>query len=275
VLIDDAHFGRLVDIPLPRKGHGLYEDLHEFSSGENLSDALQGLSRRYFGTAGRQFVRKLVGALGADKEDVKSFLKKQRSRYKQALRKAVKANGLKPLKRASDRFATTFASGCLAARFDIVPWGRKELLRAILSCQLDQVRSDAEETDGAVKGQSMRTKLIKYLEKYKNACMNLKAQRPRHGRDDINAVPGYREKVSGQRWFYLTAKQLDAIIGTGVDARQLKQGLVTEGLLAQKTIGKFVVQRRIFEAGKRNQNYAWVHAIKADILAEQAAKGDY
>jgi hypothetical protein len=54
----------------------------------------------------------------------------------------------------------------------------------------------------------------------------------------------------------------------------LKQALVAEGLMAQKTVGKFVAQRRIFKGGRGSQNFAWVHAIKADILGENRPKAD-
>ena len=45
--------GSILDIPLPDGGHGLFEELHNFSSGEALSNALQRRSCRYFGSAGR------------------------------------------------------------------------------------------------------------------------------------------------------------------------------------------------------------------------------
>jgi putative DNA primase/helicase len=58
--IDDAHLGRLFDIPCPNSPHGIYENLHEFPNGERLTDALKQRCRRYFGTAGPEFARLLV-----------------------------------------------------------------------------------------------------------------------------------------------------------------------------------------------------------------------
>jgi len=261
--VDDAGRGRMGDIPLPDQAHGIYEDLHGFDSGEALSDALQRRCRRYFGTPIRAYLQRLV----RETKNVHQFLDGERKFYRDALKAKLTSTHRKPLNRNSGRYATTFAAGSLASRYGIVPRSRKQILQAILKCELDQLRQPDESLDTSRPSvETLRSKLVKFLSGNKNAFMKLQVKRPRHGRDDINAVPGYREKVSGQRWFYLTANQLDAVIGTGAHARQLKQALVTEGLMAQKTVGKFVVQRRIYKGGKRNQNYAWVHAIKADIL---------
>jgi putative DNA primase/helicase len=269
--VDDAGRGRMGDIPLPDQAHGIYEDLHGFESGEACSDALQRRCRRYIGVPIRAYLRRLV----RESKKVGQFLHGERKFYRDALKAKVTSTHRKPLNRNSGRYATTFAAGSLASRYGVVPWSRKQILGAILKCELDQLRQPDENLDtGRPSVETLRSRLVKFLSENKHAFMRLQVKRPRHGRDDINAVPGYREKVSGQRWFYLTAKQLDAVIGTGVGARQLKQALVTEGLMAQKTLGKFVVQRRVFKGGKGSQNCAWVYAIKAEILAEQAAKGD-
>ena len=267
--VDDAGRGRMGDIRLPDQAHGIYEDLHGFESGEGCSDALQCRCRRYFGTPIRAYLRRLV----RESNKVHQFLHGERKFYRDALKAKPTSTHRKPLNRNSGRYATTFAAGSLASRYGIVPWSRKQILRAILKCELDQLRQPDENLDtGRPSVETLRSKLVKFLSENKNAFMKLQAKRPQHGRDDINAVPGYREKISGQRWFYLTAKQLGAIIGTGDAARQLKQALVAEGLLIQKTIGKFVIQVRIFRGGKGNQNYAWVHAIKETFLLNKRPK---
>jgi putative DNA primase/helicase len=267
--VDDAGRGRMGDIPLPDQAHGIYEDLHGFARGEALSDALQRSCRRYFGTPIRAYLRRLV----REAKKVRQFLSGERKSYRRALEKKLTSTRRKPLKRNAGRYATTFAAGSLASHYGIVPWSRKQILQAILKCELDQLRQPDESSDTSRPSiETLRSKLVKFLSENKNSFMNLKAQRPRRGRDDIDAVPGYREKVKKQHWFYLTAKKLEAIIGTGDAVRQLKQALVAEGLMAQKTVGKFVVQRGIFKGGKGSQNFAWVHAIKADILGENRPK---
>jgi hypothetical protein len=210
-----------------------------------------------------------------ESEKVRQFLHGERKYYRDALKTKLTSTYRKPLNRNSGRYATTFAAGSLASRYGIVPWGRKRILRAILKCELDQLRQPDENLDTTRPSiEALRAKLIKYLKDNRKAFMDLSVNRPRYNRDDINAVPGYQDKVKKQRWFYLTSTQLDAIIGTGADARQLKQVLVTESVMGQKTPGKFVVQRSVFKDGKGNQNCAWVYAIKRDILGEKRTKAD-
>jgi len=269
VVIDEAHRGRLVDIPLPRNGHGLYEELHDFSSGEALSNGLQRRSVNYFGTAGQEFVRKLLDERRKDKEALQRFIKRQRKQYLQAINNAIRERSITPLKRASDRFATTFAAGCLAVKYQIVPWTRQKLLKAILSCQLDQLPYDEEAEGTSSPTEELRAKLVDYLDKHQAQFRNLNQKRPIYGRDDLDTVaPGYRIKIGGQRWLYLTANQLKAIVGTGPNARALKRTLADEKLLDKSKDGKFVVQRPVFKRGKGRENYARVHAIKADIFAK-------
>jgi putative DNA primase/helicase len=270
VVVDEAHSGRLVDIPLPRNGHGLYEELHDFCSGEALSNALLYRSVNYFGTAGREFARKLVDERRNNAKSLQRFINSRRQRYLRAIANAIRGKRITPLNRASDRFATTFAAGRLAAKYGIVPWSQKKLLKAILSCQLDQLLYNEEEESTSSPAEELRIKLVDYLDKNKGQFMNLNKKRPIYGRDDLDTVaPGYRMKIGGQRWLYVTANQLKTIISTGANARTVKRTLADEKLLEKSKDGKFVVERRIFKGGKGRQKFARVHAIKADILAEK------
>jgi putative DNA primase/helicase len=268
VVIDEANRGRMADIPLPEEAHGIYEKLHGFANGEELSDKLQERCRKYFGIPAREFIRKLNKERQANAQEPKDILNAARAAYRKALTGAVEAESLKkPLGRSSGRFATVFAAGSLAIKYGILPWSRKRLLRAIVSCQLGQLRqTDDEDERGIPTTESLRVKLVQYLNDHHTKFMHLNKKRPQLGTDKIDSVPGYRDKIKGERWYYLTADQLKTIIGAGESARVLKQTLVTEGLLAQKTKGKFVVQRKIFSGGKRNKNHAWVYAFKVDIL---------
>jgi hypothetical protein len=272
VVIDEANLGRMDDIPLPKNAHGIYEKLHGLASGDDLSDTLQQHCRKYYGTAAPKFIRKLVRQRKADEATLKKFLNEERDVYQKALARAVEAENLrKPLGRSTGRFATTFAAGSLARKYGVVPWNRRRILKAVLCCQLDQLRQPEDIEDcSAPSPRTLRIKLAQYLNDNRPEFMHLNKKRPRFGIDKIDAVPGYREKRKGERWYYLTDDRLKTIIGTGYSASALKQALATEGLLDQKK-DKLVVQRKIFVGGKRNQNYAWVHAFKADLLKMQTA----
>ena len=65
---------------------------------------------------------------------MQQFLKEQRLAYLQVLKAKAAPEELKSLNRASGRFATVFAAGSLAIKYEIFPWKRDDLLQAILSC---------------------------------------------------------------------------------------------------------------------------------------------
>jgi hypothetical protein len=140
-------------------------------------------------------------------------------------------------------------------------------LNAVLRCQMDQLQRDNEERSSPSGSDTkMMVKLVDYLRNHRRQFWNLNKSRPRLG--GTQPAFGYRIKSKGQRWYFLTADQFNAVVGTGAAAKALKQTLANDGLLA-RTKNKFVVQRCIYSGGKKNQNFAWVHAIKAEILQKQ------
>jgi putative DNA primase/helicase len=99
IVIDDAHLGRLFDIPCPDSSHGIYDTLHDFPNGERLTDALKQRCRRFFGTAGPEFARLLVEHRDQDRAGLEKLLTKYRARYRKALRRIIEAEGLRSLTR--------------------------------------------------------------------------------------------------------------------------------------------------------------------------------
>jgi len=266
--ITDAEIGRLADIPLPKGADGIFEDLKNFETGEAFSNALQSRCLKYYGTAGLKFLRRLVKQISKDGADpVRHFLQRERKRYLKSLNRRATAKHFKPLRRISDRFATTYAAGCLAIKYGILPWNRKRLLRAIRSCQLDHLEVIATATEDTNSIAGMRSRLVKYIRDNWNAFRLLKKKgRLKHGVDEINAYPGFRQKWHGKRYLYLTPGQLTTAVGTK-DLIEFKRALVKEGLLEMDSQGRFVVQRPIFRGGRGTQNLVRVHAIKAELVS--------
>jgi putative DNA primase/helicase len=268
--IDDAERGRLVDIPNPVGGHGIYEDLHGYENGQKFTDALKVRCRKFCGAAGEEFVRRLVQDRSTDPAGLKQFLEAERIAYLQAIKDQVQGQNLKPLNRASGRFATTFAAGSLGIKYGILPWSRDDLLQAILSCQLDGLRHSQtknQQADSSVTG--LRRKLVRHLADDRGQFRNLDKKMPPLGKHNFGSQPGYSATFKGKKWFYLTTDQLKSIIGSGENADQLKAHLVAEGLLGGTSTGKYLVQRRIFSHAKGNKGYRWVHAFRAKILQDR------
>jgi putative DNA primase/helicase len=261
VPIDDQHRGRLVDVVLPCGSgtFGIYEELHGFSDGAALTDAIKSRCRSVFGTPGDRLVRKLYKKK-TSRSAAKKFVSARRTYYINRIRQEAKSKGLKPLERATARFATVYAAGSLAIGYGIFTWRRKDLLRAILSCQLDGLVA-ARKTDQAT---DLRQKLVDHLVQNQPRFMELNGARPSATTHTFGSVPGYVQTHRGESWIYLTSDQLKKVIGTGKAARRLKKRLVDEGLMAS-TGKRALVQRPIFKA-KRNKGYRWVHAFRASLV---------
>ena len=263
VELDDAHRSRLTEIPLPTGGHGIYEVLHDFASGEEMTDALIVRARKFCGAAGLEFQQKLVSDCRAAKQDLRKWLARKRKDYSRRLKAKAKAEGLKPLRRSTGRCATVYAAGCLAIKYGIVPWKKAELLRAVLSCQLDglrQVVTAPKKADSRVA--ELRSKVLAYLRDRRSEFVNLDKVKLQLDGHEFGSVPGYRANFKGKKWLYVTAEQLSMIIGDGGDADQVKKELVQSGILCRGNNGRYVVQRPIFSGLKGNKGYRRVHAFR-------------
>ena len=142
--IDDADRGRLVDIPLPKEAHGIYRGpprLFERERIENhLKSKMPGItmefrSVNFFQSWWPQLRTRQSGC-------VKERL--ERSCGIEYLSEFEgRAEDVKPLNRASERFATVYAAGALAIKLGVLEeldWDRNALRKAILSCQLDGLK---------------------------------------------------------------------------------------------------------------------------------------
>ena len=262
VLIDEQHRGRLVDVVLPsgQGTFGIYQDLHGFADGAALTDAIKSRCRTAFGTPGYSLISKLYKDKNS-RSAAKKFVAARRNYYVNRARIMAAAKGLKPLERAIARFATVYAAGCLAINYGIFTWGRKDLLRAILSCQLDGLLQARGTTD---KITTLRQQLIDHLVQSRRHSVSLNGKKPASSDHKFGSVPGYSHTHKGIDWLYLTSDQLKAVIGTDKAAGRLKRQLVEEGVLAC-TGTRALVQRPIFKA-KGNKGYRWVHAFRASLL---------
>lgn len=267
VPIDDQHRGRLVDIVLPTGAgtFGIYEDLHGFDDGAALTDAIKSRCRSVFGTPGYQLVRKIYRSPNS-RAAAKRFVSARRIYYVKRLKRVAALQGLKPLGRATDRFATVYAAGCLAIKYGIFTWNRTDMFRAVLSCQLDGLVA-AQRISNPVA--TLRRKLVDHLLQMRPRFLDLNRRKPSAASHVFGSVPGYSHTHQGTDWLYITSPELKTIIGVGKAARDLKRRLTGENVMAG-TGRRGLVQRPIFD-GKGNKGYRWVHAFRASFLESSMA----
>jgi putative DNA primase/helicase len=266
VQIDNAVRGRLVDIPLPEAGRGIYENLHGAPNGRKLTDHLKSQCRTYYGVPIREFISKLLTGLQRGKVGaLKVALKKLRHQYLNDLNNELKKRPtlVHPLERASARFATVYAAGALAISLGVLNWDRDALRKAILSCQLDGLKKPVTTEDTVIS--AMDKKMADYMRKNRTKFIDLRKGWLEPGAHKFESVLGFIAKHKGYMYCYLTDRALKLIIGTGADASLYKQCLADRKRLEVSPGGaggrRFVVERRIF-TGTGKDGMKWVHAIK-------------
>jgi hypothetical protein len=124
------------DVPSPSETC-FVENLHSLVDIAAFAARTCQLAEKNHGWAGRELGTKFVRALRSDREQLEGCVEVARAAYVTA------ADGItsswRDLVRVHGRFATIYASGCVAIRFGVLPFTPEELLSAILMCERDHV----------------------------------------------------------------------------------------------------------------------------------------
>ena len=133
---DPAYVDRLMDVPAPAQTCML-ENLHGHADVAAFFAHACQLAEVNHGWAGYHFATKFAEALRSSRAELKQDFEAARQEYLQAA--AGITSSWRNLVRVHGRFATIFASGCLAIRFEVLPLTKEELLAALLTCERDHV----------------------------------------------------------------------------------------------------------------------------------------
>jgi hypothetical protein len=134
---DAAYVDRLPDIPPPTGRACFFEDLHGSRDVAEYEARLRGLADQHHGLAGRHYGKQFERALATDREELQAFIAAAPEEYRQEA--ADITSDWRDLVRLHSRFATIYASGCLAHRFGVLPLSRAEHLAADLTIARDHV----------------------------------------------------------------------------------------------------------------------------------------
>jgi uncharacterized protein (DUF927 family) len=111
------------------KGHGLYDNLHGFASGEKLSDHLKQASKHYYGTPIRAFLEKLIASpQEAIAKEIAAHPMQWIEHY------ASEANQGGQIGRVAKRFGLLSYAGSLANQFGILRCGQDAIDESLSLC---------------------------------------------------------------------------------------------------------------------------------------------
>ena len=136
--IDDAHRGRIIDIPVDPSGRGAVTQLHGLPGLDAFLRCLRRIVRDNHGVAFLEFLRRM--AVGKWRDDVilRRYLSAQRDAYLRRARQRRWPTS-RDLSRVHNRMATIYAAGALAIEVGILPWRLNDLGAAVLACEVGHV----------------------------------------------------------------------------------------------------------------------------------------
>jgi hypothetical protein len=134
----EALIDRLSDIPLPNGCPYMVEGIRTPDELREYGKKVRDLSCQNFGWAGPEFERRLTQEVKSDRASLQAFADARQRTYWDAA-SDLKSLGGRDITRVSDRFATKYLAGCLAARYKIFPYSETEMLDALWICQRDHL----------------------------------------------------------------------------------------------------------------------------------------
>jgi uncharacterized protein (DUF927 family) len=241
---------RLVDIPADTgKGFGVFDSAGGEISAQILADKIRIAAQTHYGTAGPEFVRKLIEENNIDKvkEMIVSF------------RNDNVPEGADPqVLRVLDRFGLVAAAGELAIAFGIVPWSTGAAIEAA------KTSFDAWFADrgGAGAGEDMAAiaQVRHFIEKHGEARFE-----PVH---PVNEIPvrdraGWRRGKGDAREWLIPPEIWRTEVCAGLSPKEVAKALAKRGMLDPDPGGKYSRNERIVEGGKPRRVYVVTMAIMA------------
>lgn len=124
---------RVIDIPAeidPK--YGIFDSLPDrFETSYKLIKYLELNCKSYYGSAKYHFLNSLIEELNKDKANVVDFIAKRITYFKKNIKVDLN-NGIEV--RIADKFALVYAAGCLATKYKVLPFQRKDILNGITKC---------------------------------------------------------------------------------------------------------------------------------------------
>jgi uncharacterized protein (DUF927 family) len=260
--VDDAHYTRAIDIPLPANGHGIFENLHGFESVGKFSKYLKEACNRQYGTLIREFLQRLVQERADDEAGLTERLEQWRQRYIQRANEVIGSDPL--IERFHERFATVYLGARLAIKFGLLPWDPKKLREAILTCEQDHFRLRGEPARRDGDGLAA---LKAYVSAQRSQMIELqpgKAQRL----SKLAQAPGFLWTEGGDSIVGLERNQLVSLCGGKSAADRVLKLLNQQGALVSERKGDPLKaqQKQMTTKKDEKQFRPYLYMIKADAL---------
>lgn len=226
---------RAIDIPADTgSGHGIFETIPmEVGSSSELVQNIAVLCNQYHGSAQYAFLKKYVSQCKTNPKKMTQYLN-QRIEFFLKKHDVDKNNGVEI--RTAKRFALAYAAGALAAKYKVLPFDKKEVMKGVSRCYQD---ARAYLNEGIVKPVSKVVRIPDELLQLLSTADMVDLDKDKSlSNDEINKLAVFNKKIDGVSVF---AVKSDVLKGIAPDRRQLRlllEHLATKGILLRDAAGK-------------------------------------
>lgn len=235
---------RLVDIPAePEGGFGVYENLHEFPSGEALSDHLRLQTAKSYGTPLIAYLERLTQNM----EESKAFVAEKMDEFQQHY---VPEGDKARIARVARRFAVIAAAGELATRHGITGWPNGEAMRSVGVCFQAWFSTTAQSSH-------CRHKLLAFLEAHGNRFCPAG-----DNSEDVDNCAGFRRPIKdGGAEYFIHPAVFKNEIFAGFISRRVCAELAQQGLLIRDNDSH---NTRVWSPPGSGKASRWFHVVMGE-----------
>jgi uncharacterized protein (DUF927 family) len=218
---------RLIDVPADAgAGFGVFDSCGVYGDAKALADAIKLAAQSNYGTAGPEFVRRLLVHGGEDSaEKIAAAVNAFRARY-------APKDADPQVQRVCDTFALIAVAGELARDLGVVPWTRGEVREAARRCFNDWFDSREGKEAGEVQAAIAQVRL--FMQQHGNSRfepLNSPRDRP-----VINRAGWRREDGAGEEWL-IPPETWKAEVAIGHEPKLVARVLAERGMLKRANDG--------------------------------------
>jgi uncharacterized protein (DUF927 family) len=235
---------RLADIPADAgSGYGLFENLHGYSNGAELSEAIKEAAHTHYGYPARRYLAALVDVC---RDQLHDRLRAMRADFA-AETLPVNADG--QARRVCDRFALIASGGELATSMGLTGWPVEAAIKAARKCFAAWL--DNRGGAGAQEEKTALAQVTAYFEKHGASrftrldCDETDEQRT------INRAGFKRITINGTAEYFVLPQVWRTEVCAGLDARYVARVCLEAGLIKPDSEGRATSTHRLSDMGRR------------------------
>lgn len=217
---------RILDIPADNETYGCFQCLHGYPNGKQFADKISELSKKYYGIAGREFLKHLLPSQERVLSDLGNLMD-------EVTRVHLPLGASGQVHRAFNRFALAGAAGEVASSFGITGWEQNVAMDAAMRCFNDWLSSRGD--IGSQEVREILSHVRRFFEQHGESRFS-----PWH-HDDSNlrgktiSRAGFRKMMENGEEFFMFREAFKEELCSGFDERFVARLCLEHGWLMPDT----------------------------------------